>query len=60
MGVDRERERESTAQKREIAMQTFEMIYCKLSEYYGSAVSDGWAVIFNTNTVCIYGCMCHR
>lgn len=28
--------------KREIAMQTFEMIYYKLSEYYGFAVLDGW------------------
>lgn len=38
-------------------MQTFEMIYCKLSEYYGFAVLDGW-LWYLIQIRCV--CMCHR
>lgn len=42
-----------SAEKREIAMQTFQVIYYMLSEYYGFAVLDS-SLIFHSNIVYVY------
>lgn len=45
------------AKSRETVMQTFELIYCKLSEYYGFAILDD-CLWYLMQTFCISLCVC--